>query len=371
MRYAILTFHSCCDYHDIGGAESLVRRISRELCARRHDVDYVIYGQEQKMYEERFWGSLLRVFYLHNFADALQHLGSHAYDHVMMVYIRPQDRLAYWRFQSHNLRTKFHYISLGEPGHLFRWPPFLIAARLLTQRGSVFSICPKSCRVLDIVGVRAKKIVPPVPSEWFVAPERRERNGLLRLSYFGRMDKGKGFCELEDLFAKLNCLHGIRTLIHGYTIGNRTGWDTDNDLQMGVERKAVSCKYSPEGDEQMREHLGMTDILILPYRTLRGTINPPLLLLEGMAAGCAVITRPVGNIQQIYGTSPFVISGSNFVSDAITLIKRILRTPEILETERERVRQRVVKLRCETRDVVDIMLRDMNEEECAIRPNKK
>jgi len=90
-----------------------------------------------------------------------------------------------------------------------------------------------------------------------------------------------------------------------------------------------------------------TDILVLPYRSMAGTIDPPLLLLEAMAAGCACLTCPVGNVPEIYGESPFIIRGS-FVSQAATLVQRVLACRDLLHHEQDRVRARILELDCST-----------------------
>jgi len=90
-----------------------------------------------------------------------------------------------------------------------------------------------------------------------------------------------------------------------------------------------------------------TDILVLPYRSMAGTIDPPLLLLEAMAAGCACLTCPVGNVAEIYGESPFIIRG-NFVPQTMDMVQAVLSDQTVLERERERVKRRILELNCAT-----------------------
>jgi glycosyltransferase involved in cell wall biosynthesis len=65
--------------------------------------------------------------------------------------------------------------------------------------------------------------------------------------------------------------------------------------------------YSEDIDDRMRQILHQTDILVLPYRTLSSSIDTPLLLLEGMASLCAIVTRDQNHIREVYGDSLFLL----------------------------------------------------------------
>jgi glycosyltransferase involved in cell wall biosynthesis len=64
-------------------------------------------------------------------------------------------------------------------------------------------------------------------------------------------------------------------------------------------------------------------------------MDTPLLLLEGMASLCAVITRPLGDIPGIYGPSPFLLSGDGNMADAA---QRVKEARNLLDEERQRIR---------------------------------
>lgn len=53
------------------------------------------------------------------------------------------------------------------------------------------------------------------------------------------------------------------------------------------------CLYLPE--KEIVKYFSGTDILVLPYKTLKGTVELPLLVLEGLAAGCVVLSTDVGS----------------------------------------------------------------------------
>ena len=115
--------------------------------------------------------------------------------------------------------------------------------------------------------------------------------------------------------------------------------------------------YKPEMEEQIQAILRDTDILVLPYRSMKGTIDPPLLLSEGMASGCAILTRPVGNVLTIYGESPFVICEDNFVEQAMKLIGRIQENHGLLETDWRRINRQTVKLDFSEEAIIDKFIR--------------
>ena len=77
-----------------------------------------------------------------------------------------------------------------------------------------------------------------------------------------------------------------------------------------------------------------TDILLLPYQKLSSTIDTPVLLLEGMASLCAILTRPLGDIPEIYGASRLLLS------EPAAAAPIILESRDFLEEERQRIRRR-------------------------------
>ena len=77
-------------------------------------------------------------------------------------------------------------------------------------------------------------------------------------------------------------------------------------------------------EEALKAGLRKTDILVLPYKGgLQSTIDMPMLLLEGMASLCAVITRPYGDIPSIYGESDFLLTGNGNLAEVADLFNGI------------------------------------------------
>ena len=120
--------------------------------------------------------------------------------------------------------------------------------------------------------------------------------------------------------------------------------------------------YTPAIDEKVCTILKETDIFVQPYRTLESTVDTPLLLLEAMASLCAVMTRPVGDVERIYGESPFLIRGDSFVDSAMELLEGLepgKMREKVLE-ERVRLYERVHSLGCNVEEVIERFLRSLD-----------
>jgi glycosyltransferase involved in cell wall biosynthesis len=131
-----------------------------------------------------------------------------------------------------------------------------------------------------------------------------------------------------------------------------------------VERKL----WTPATDEQVLKLLRETDVFVQPYRTLESTVDTPLLLLEAMAALCVVLSRPVGDIKEIYGESPFIIYGDSFVDSAMEVLEHLASAKGMstLMQERERLYQHVRSLGCSVTDVTARFLEGLGvDRECS------
>ncbi|OGR43272.1 MAG: hypothetical protein A2X35_08020 [Elusimicrobia bacterium GWA2_61_42] len=150
----------------------------------------------------------------------------------------------------------------------------------------------------------------------------------IRLTFLGRIDAGKGIDEAIRIFEALRdspkyecCIYGIRCeresqsrVIHEQLAKQRM------IKYVAVDRN----RYSLETEQFVRDVLADTDVFIQPYQRLSSTIDTPLLLLESMASLCAVLTKPYGNIPDIYGESDFLLSPVNFVQSAVGLLQNTL-----------------------------------------------
>jgi len=117
--------------------------------------------------------------------------------------------------------------------------------------------------------------------------------------------------------------------------------------------------WSPAVESELAAELAGTDFLLLPYRDASCSIDVPLLLLEGMASGCCILSRPVGEVPAIYGASPFVVADPDFPAAASALIGKC--SAADLSSERDRVARRCRELAFDTPSVTDELLRIITE----------
>jgi glycosyltransferase involved in cell wall biosynthesis len=154
----------------------------------------------------------------------------------------------------------------------------------------------------------------------------------------GRLDEAKGIGEATDIFRRLADRPDVECSLHGYY------WPGDGRSR-ALHAELLTEKgfryvgrewggWTPQVEHDVAETLRETDVLLLPYRTLSTTIDMPLLLLEGMASLCAVVTRRVGDIPEVYGESPFLVPAGEYVGGALRLIAR---APDLLQAERRRL----------------------------------
>jgi glycosyltransferase involved in cell wall biosynthesis len=336
MRIAFFGAFTSFDYFQIGGIESFARRLATALLKDGHQADFVVYGSPTS--QSRIVGPGIGLYYFTNFRDACAALLK-GYEHVLTLQICASDRLQYLRFRRLNgSMVRFHKIYCGWPDSLLKRKVGFLDARLFPFNGRVFCISPRLFNDVHRWSDRAVLLVPPVSEQYFLSPGDKPTHDKLRLTYIGRTESGKGIEEVISLFTKLKDSPGLHCKIHGFHHRN---------LQASVQihgwlqhQKGISYSYTPfesycqEVEDNLIRILKDTDILLLPYRKLSSTIDTPMLLLEGMASLCAVITPAEGSIPNIYGSSPFLFTEKQDVAAIINLAQA---SPKHLADERQRI----------------------------------
>jgi glycosyltransferase involved in cell wall biosynthesis len=338
MRIAFLGSRPAFDYHQIGGVESFIRRLSGELVRGGESVDYVMIGgsKSQSVTSE---GVCLKYF--PSLWDACNTLVD-SYDHVVTVYLPPQERLAYCAFRVQKRKQfKFHSLLFDLTNAPIKRMLKLLDTNLCYD--SVFAVSPRISAVCQRWGQAPVLLLPPVPKGYFLRTEDKKHGQKIRMTFVGRVDLGKGIKEVIDLFLELGDRSDVETQIYGYY---SAGADTANSrgiyewLKGQARIKYVDANhkaYTPQVERRLRTVLRETDVLLLPYRRLGSTIDTPLLLLEGMASLCAIVTRRMGSIPSIYGESEFLIPEG----EDVKYVRELL--PDIssrLKRERARIDKR-------------------------------
>ena len=325
MRLAFLGLKQAFDYFQIGGTESFVRRLSAWLIKNDVRVDYILYRDKEN---KKFEYAGIRLSYFVSFNDALKAIEKKKYEHIITIYLLPKDRIKYALFRKNkgNL-VWFHFIYFSWPDSLIKRKLYFSEARLFPYNGKLFCISKRQYEYVRKGAKNAVYLLPPVPENYFLRPEEKPSNERIKITFLGRIDPGKGIDEVIEIFKALKndsrfefSIYGIHIPEHKESVQVHNWLKSQNDIKyIEVDRQ----KYSPAVEEFVRNVLKETDIFIQPYQRLSSTIDTPLLLLEAMASLCAVITKPFGNISDIYGKSRFLISPDRFVQDAIKLLQNV------------------------------------------------
>lgn len=341
MRIAFWGWKNSFDYFHIGGTESFVRRLTSGLNDNHVEVDYIMYASEQR--KDVVINDWLKLKYFVKFEDALEAL-KYEYDHVATIYLFPLDRLKFARFRKKNeSKIKFHFVYTGWPdSSIKRWLLFL-EARLFPYNGQLFCISKRQYQHLIQSSKKVTYLIPPVPEDFFVTPKDKPTQEKIRITFLGRIDPGKGIEDVIKAFERLSTDNRYECSIYGIHLSeNKISVAIHNQLKaqksinyIEVDRLA----YSSEVENMVRDILRATDIFVQPYKRLSSTIDTPLLLLEAMANLCIVVTRPFGNIPEIYGQSRFFVKDDDFAWQFIKKVNDL--SIDDITAERQRVYQQI------------------------------
>ncbi len=343
MKMAFLGLKQAIDYFQIGGVENFVRRLAGKLTEGGNGIDYIIYGNKDN--RELRPSSGITLKYFKSFNETLGAI-SNNYEHVIAIYLLPANRLKYHLFRKRNKMTLFHFVYFNWPDLWFKRVLYLNEPRIFPYNGKLFCISKRQYEYVSRWANNAVYLLPPVSKNYFLRTEEKPINAKIKVSFLGRIDPRKGIDEVIDIFKALQgnerlefTVCGIHFADHGPSVEIHNWLKQQNWIKyIEIDRQ----NYSPQVEVFVREVLKETDILIQPYRRLSSTIDTPLLLLEGMASLCAVLTKPFGNIPDIYGNSKFIVAEKRFVNNAINLLKDL--TMDDIVKERERLYDNNLKL---------------------------
>lgn len=337
MRIAFWGWKNSFDYFQIGGTESFVRRLTSKLNDNEIKVDYIMYGSEQR--KDIVINPRLKLKYFIKFKDALETLRS-CYDNIITIYLFPLDRLKFAHFRKkHNSNIKFHFVYTGWPDSSIKRRLLFLEAKLFPYNGQLFCISERQYKHLKQNSKNVTYLIPPVPEDFFVEPKNKPIHKKIKITFLGRIDSGKGIEDVIEAFVRLSANSRYECSIYGiHLTGNKKSLDIHNQLKAQNIIKYVEVDrlvYSQNIEDMVRDILRSTDIFVQPYKRLSSTIDTPLLILEAMASLCIVVTKPFGNLPEIYGQSNFFIGESNFTEQFIKIVSD-LSIDDIL-AERQRV----------------------------------
>lgn len=354
IRIAFFGLYSSFDFYQIGGCESYVRRLALQLSLQGHQVDYVLVGSSKtKTVQLEKWN--IRLRYYGTIREACEALLD-SYDCVVTVYLPFFQRLYYTLFRfKHRDHIVFDLLLFGLPCSPIKRFSYLLDACLFYHR--VWAVSPRVERAIKRLGIPSKLLLPPVPSNYFVHPEEKPERDRIKIMFAGRVDKGKGIEEVIELFSMLTDSARFELEIHGYYNPKSDTADSQGLYEWLKNQCSINyidtdqAKYSVEIEDRLRCALRETDILVLPYRDLGSTIDTPMLLLEGMASLCAIVTRRLGDIPKIYGESEFVIGKDDELARMVLLLLEKGGFKKRLLAERDRLYRRMADMRFSAEEI--------------------
>ncbi|MBI2542861.1 MAG: glycosyltransferase family 4 protein [Candidatus Aenigmarchaeota archaeon] len=152
------------------------------------------------------------------------------------------------------------------------------------------------------------------------------------MSFFGHPDSEKGIFELIDSFSKLQDSNIEKNMF--FT-------EKTEKIENFISRKDKSVKVFGFVEDIVKEY-NDSDIVILPYRHSLGGIATPLVLLEAMACGRAIITTDLPHLREICGDAVFYVKPYS-VEDLLNAIRYLGGNPELRKMLGKKARERAVK----------------------------
>lgn len=168
--------------------------------------------------------------------------------------------------------------------------------RLLMSRSRFIAVAPHVADGLVEVGVARERItvvpngvrVPATP------PPTKANGGPVRVGMLARLDPGKGI----QTFVTAAGLAGLDLQAASYLIGGAPGPFTDFEAEIRAEAARAGIDIVEPG-AQGEALLAKFDIVVIPSR-YEGS---PLVLLESMACGRAIIATDIPGMREVLGPS--------------------------------------------------------------------
>lgn len=338
MRICVFGIDQSFGLDRIGGTDSFFRRLAGQWRRRELPVSFVHYRCAKENHRQG-WAGIESHEYV-EFEQALKHLENEA-DVVLVNTLHRNHRIAFGCFRRRwRARKKFFIVySLFREQPLWRQVHFLESIVYPYSHGTL-CMSPRLTRSLGRWCRQADLVWPPVAQAFYCPPQSKppSASGQLRVTYIGRTEPGKGIDQVIAILQTFKDKPRIQLTVHGYHFPGddeavrRHRWLADQGW-LDYRHHDIQS-WSPDLEQQLAHTLHHTDILLLPYSRLSSSIDTPLLLIEGMAASCCILTRPFGDIPAVYGQSPLLVKDAGFVESATALIAS---ADQWIEQERERV----------------------------------
>lgn len=343
MNITFFGLKSTFDYYRTGGMDSFYRRVANILIQDGHHVRFLLYQNDA--FKAVVIQPNFEQIYCETFNDALDFLNK-VDGPIIVNAIHRNDRLQFIKYRKNHPDRRFHLVYSVYSEDLIRRNLYLLESFIFPYNGIGICFSLRLAKALKLRRNKSTVFLPPVPDYYFLKPDMKRDSDAVNITYLGRIDPGKGILDFIEIARHFRKDASFQFKIYGYLWPYSSACTEAYKLLKKQEFIHYEISeldaWTPQAEKRIADILINTHILILPYKRLSSTTDTPVLLLEGMASACCILTRPLGNIPEIYGhTSPFLINSKNFIEESVRLINR---SHAIIASERRRVTERIKNL---------------------------
>ena len=312
QKIAFIGYYKTFCYQDIGGANSIVRRLSNSMSDSR-EIFHLTYGAESKEYSSSIndikqhhfvsFRSMLTFAYNNNILD------------LMIIYLKPIDYLTVLSFRIFNRSMTFHSLISSLSSSLLKRILYKMQVRRVVN-GKIFCVSKQLVSFFKSCGGRVIHLIPPVDDAFFIDSNLRDskKSKKVRIAFMGRIDLGKGTDIAINYFEKSTLSHEkFEFYVYGYphesdassmALHNKL---LDEDCKINYVQSPVWDGYSPKVDQFLANLIDEVDLFYLPYRTISSTIDTPLVPLEILARGGLFLATDFPQIKDIISDHRFIL----------------------------------------------------------------
>jgi len=287
------------DYFKIGGIENSIRELVSFLLKNGHQITIFQIGRKKgKVYSEDKFGKI-EIYYGSKFIIRCRILvGKFS---VINFIQTPFENLVFIllfyikKTLSKTITCKF----------FFTYPPFKkhIFFQSIKYKYLIDKCFAFSKRLASEVQSKTRNVTilfPPVSMYYNDLPKKKEENSKTKILFAGRLSKDKGLDVVIDVYRNLDRNKYFLSICGYFANENDKLFYTPLINSLNIDYLDISdqkkvykqISYLP---------LHNFDILLLPYQDLAFTLDIPLLVLEGLVAGCNVVTSNIGDISLLEG----------------------------------------------------------------------
>jgi len=311
QKIAFIGYYKTFRYQDIGGQNSIVRRISNSMSANR-EIFHLSYGIESKRFNASING--IKQHHFVNFRSMLHFAYENDILDLIIVYLKPVDYLKLLTFRIFHETMTFHALITGMSSTFLKRTIYKLTTRRVVN-GKIFCVSKRLASVFETCGERVIHILPPVDDSFFCDMSFRDKKipKKIRIAFMGRIDHGKG----ADIAIKFfeNCTlppERFEFFLYGYplesdarslAIHNKL---LDKNCTINYVQTLLWNGYSPKVDEFLSSIIDEVDLFYLPYRTINSTIDTPLVPLEILSRGGIFLTTDFQQLRDITYDKQFI-----------------------------------------------------------------